>query len=90
MYTETNQLIIDDENCFDIAEAIHAWLTLWHNGISSKEYECLCRSQFKPGPLWSETSVENENIYFDEINRIEPFDETFERLEEFLKAKGEQ
>lgn len=87
MYSEDNKLIINDDNYFDLAEALHAWLSLYHTGQGSIEYNCLSRSQFKPDPMWSESEVERENYFFDEINRIEPYYETFNRLEQFLKDK---
>lgn len=35
------ELKVDGENYCDIAEALHCWLTLNHEGMSSKHYELL-------------------------------------------------
>jgi|688.fasta_scaffold114122_6 hypothetical protein len=61
---------VDSDNYFDVAEALHAVLTLWHGGQYSETYALLCRSQFKPGMAWSESSVEEENPYFEEIEAL--------------------
>lgn len=63
----TNILTVDRENYFDVAEALHAWLSLNHEGQWSETYKLLCRSRFKPGPMWRESRVESENFYFAEI-----------------------
>lgn len=59
---------IDDENYFDIAEAIHTVLTLWHDGKHG--YVLLCRSKFKPGMAWNENKVISENEYYNEVNSL--------------------
>ena len=61
-------LNVTTENYFDIAEALHAWLSLNHEGQWSETYKLLCRSQFRPGASWSESRVEAENEYYPEIN----------------------
>jgi hypothetical protein len=60
-------ITVDQDNYFDVAEALHAWLSLNHEGQWSDTYRLLCRSQFKPGASWSESRVEAENPYFSEI-----------------------
>ena len=66
-----NKMIrVNQDNFFDIAEAIHAVLTMWHDGKSSKSYSLLSQSQFKPSPMWSEYDVESENYYFPEIEQL--------------------
>lgn len=56
--------LLDTENYFEQAEALHTVLTLWHEGQWSKKYELLCRSQFKPGHSWSESDVEENNEFY--------------------------
>lgn len=59
---------IDRDNYFDIAEALHSVLTLWHDGKFG--YELLCRSQFRPGMGYRESDVENENEFYHEIESL--------------------
>lgn len=63
-----NSINITEDNYFDIAEAIHTVLTLWHDG--SYGYVLLCRSQFRPGMSWSEEVVEKENEYYNEVESL--------------------
>lgn len=63
----SNQLTVDRENYFDVAEALHCWLSLNHKGQWSDAYRLLCRSQFKPGPMWTESRCEAENPFVPEI-----------------------
>lgn len=79
---------INSENYFDYAEALHCFLTLWHEGQTSLKYKLLCRSQFKPGPLWSESRVETENDYYAEINE-ENYKALFNELEQYLEESKE-
>ena len=79
-------LKIDNDNYFDVAEALHCWLTLNHRGISSVEYYLLCKSEFKPGYFWSESQVETENYYYNEIDDSN-FERLFNELETFLENK---
>jgi hypothetical protein len=59
---------IDNDNYFDIAEALHAVLILWHDGQYG--YEVLCKSKFKPGMGWSESDVEESNEFFKNIESL--------------------
>ena len=59
--------LLDVENYFDQAEALHTVLTLWHEGQHSTKYRLLSLSKFSPGPMWSESEVEKENIFYSEI-----------------------
>jgi hypothetical protein len=59
--------LVDAENYFEYAEALHAWLSLNHNGQHSVEYVLLSSSQFKPGFMWSESRVKHENSVYGEI-----------------------
>ena len=65
---KASDFIIDDDNYFEIAEAIHTVLTLWHDGRFG--YELLCRSQFKPSPSWYEQNVIDENEFYDDVNSL--------------------
>lgn len=73
---------VNEENYFDVAEALHAVLTLWHDG--GRGYELLCRSEFKPGHGWSESRVEEENEYFAEIEALYEKGTNFEAMEKIL------
>lgn len=75
---------IDSENYFDYAEAIHCFCTLNHSGQWSELYSILSQSEFRPGPLWSESVVENENPVYSELTE-ENVGEIFVELTEFLK-----
>lgn len=72
-------MVIDNENYFDVAEALYAWLSLNHEGQSSDKYSMLCQIDFRPSPLWSESRVEEENFYFAEIDE-ENYEEIFKAL----------
>lgn len=54
---------LDGSNLFEIAEAVHCYATLNHNGMSSDLYLVLSQSLFQPGPLWTETRCLEENEY---------------------------
>jgi hypothetical protein len=71
---------IDEDNIFNISEALHTVLTLHHEGQSSKKYELLSMSPFNPSPMWSESRVEKENHYFQEIESLSEDDEALEDL----------
>ena len=62
-----NLIPIDSENFFDVAEAIHCFCSLNHEGQSSDLYSILSRSEFRPGPMWSESVVEIENCFYNEL-----------------------
>lgn len=79
-------LTVDTENYFDVAEALHAWLSLNHEGQSSDTYALLCRSQFNPGPSWSESRVERDNFYFAEID-ADNVERLMGEVEAFLETK---
>lgn len=61
-------ITVNEENYFEIAEAIHTVLTLWHDGKHG--YVLLCRSHFRPGMGWRETDVIAENEYYSEVNAL--------------------
>ncbi len=82
-------LKIDNDNYFEVAEAIHAWLTLNHEGQASDTYRMLCQSEFKPGMLWSESDVELENEYYPEIND-KNIESLFNQLTDFLNERENQ
>lgn len=60
---------------FELAEALHCYLTLNHEGQSSFKYLLLCKSEFRPGPMWSESRCEIENDIYPTIT-----EENFEAL----------
>ena len=76
---------INSENYFCYAEAIHCFASLNCGGQASELYSILSRSEFKPGPLWSETICEKENAVYTEINE-ENCADLFEELTAFLKG----
>jgi hypothetical protein len=91
---ESIKIEINEENYFDIAEASHAVMTLWHDGKYG--YVILCKSQFRPGPVWRESNVENENDYFhiiesmvvDGMGKFKGYDEIdnlIDELNEFIE-----
>ena len=61
-------MTIDSENVYYIAEAMHCFLTLNHEGQTSDKYGALCRSDFRPGRTWTETRCMATNDYFEMIN----------------------
>lgn len=75
-----NYTLLDKENYFDQVEALHTVLTLWHEGQWSTKYRLLCQSQFKPGPMWSESQVEQENDFYSEIETWKNDDKKLELL----------
>ena len=77
-------LVVDSENYFEIAEALHCWLSLNHAGQWSDTYAMLCRSKFKPGPLWSESECEARNEFVSQINESN-VRETFENLTAYME-----
>ncbi len=60
-------MIIDESNYFDIAEAMHCFLSLNHEGQTSDKYGALCQSDFRPGVHWTETRCTATNDYFEMI-----------------------
>jgi len=74
---------VSRENYFEVAEALHCWLSLNHEGQFSETYKLLCRSRFNPGPLWSESRCETENAYVSEITAENAL-ELMEAVESFL------
>lgn len=89
-----NYTLLDTENYFEQAEALHAVLTLWHGGQASKTYSLLCQSQFKLGMAWSESQVEEENSYFSQIeawaedNDDEKLETLMTEINHYLDTKG--
>ena len=83
-------LEIDEENYFELVEALYTWLVLNHSGQNSVEYELQCRIvdewKFNPGFLYSESKVEENNLYYEEINE-ENFEGLFENLNTFLDER---
>jgi hypothetical protein len=65
-----NEIEINEDNFFEIAEALHTVLILWHGGQYSQTYATLCQSKFSPGPCWSESDVEKENEFFSQIETM--------------------
>ena len=78
---------INEDNFFEIAEAIHCFCALNHSGQTCKFYSILSQSEFKPGPFWSESKVEKENDFYSELTE-ENVEEIFEQLKQFLNSKG--
>jgi hypothetical protein len=78
-------ITINTENFFDVAEAIHCFCTLNHGGQTSELYSILSRSEFKPGPLWSESNVELENDFYSELTE-ENVSAYFDALNEFFES----
>lgn len=77
---------VNEDNYFEVAEAIHCFCTLNHSGQTSELYSILSRSEFKPGAAWSETQVEQENYFYPELTE-QNVSEIFEELTTFLKGK---
>jgi hypothetical protein len=77
---------INSENYFEIAEALHCYLTLNYEGQGSEKYEYLCKSDFRPGLLWSENKVIKENCFYAALTE-ENWKKIFDDLTEFLKEK---
>jgi len=75
---------ITEDNYFEFAEALHCWLSLNHEGQSSKHYYLLCRSEFRPDQLWSESRCEAENEVYRLITE-ENFEELFEELNQVME-----
>lgn len=85
---------VNEDNYFDVAEALHACLIAWHGGQWSETYRLLCRSKFKPGMAWSESLVEQENEYYAEIeelcreNKIEELEKLFNGIDAILNDES--
>lgn len=86
---------INEDNYFEIGEALHTVLTLWHDG--GRGYELLCRSQYRPGLGYSESEVEENNEYFAEIENLltdengkftsyDEIEKLMDKLDEYLEG----
>lgn len=78
------------ENYFDVYEACYTWLSLNHEGQWSPAYELLCKSEFNPGPMWSEHRVVDENPYYGEITRENVEELVEELMEAALRVQDER
>ena len=77
---------INADNYFDYAEAVHCFATLSHEGQWSELYSILSRSEFKPGPFWSEHDVVNDNPVYGEIDS-DNVAILFSELQEYLEGR---
>ena len=77
---------VNDDNYFDVAEAIHAFCILWHSGQNSELYSIFSQSEFKPGMAWSESVVEKENEFYSELTE-QNVSSWFESLNNYLASK---
>lgn len=75
---------INQDNYFEVAEAIHAFCGDWHSGQTSELYSILSQSEFHPGPLWSSEKVELENEIYPLLTE-DNVSELFGRLRTFLE-----
>lgn len=73
---------INNDNYFEIAEALHAVMNQYHDG--GYGYEVLCMSKFNPGYGWSESIVEAENEYFAEIEALAKLDDNYCAIAELM------
>lgn len=73
---------VDEDNFFDVAEAIHAFCALNHTGQNSVLYSILSQSDFNPSPNWSETRVESENQHYIELTE-QNIESIFDQLKAF-------
>lgn len=62
-------LTVNKENYFDVAEALHVWLSLNHAGQFSMEYMILGLLDFNPGLNWTEQSVIDGNEFYPMITK---------------------
>ena len=81
---------LNEDHCFDQAEALHCYLSLNHEGQWSKRYKLLCRSKFKPSPLWSESKVVNNEFYC-EIERLDDdqLEKLMDEMDDFLSKAND-
>ena len=77
---------VTEDNFFDVAEAIHCYCSLNHSGQWSKLYSILSQSEFKPGYGWSESRVEKDNDFYNEITEAN-ISLIFKQLQKFLQDK---
>lgn len=64
------KLMLKEDGYFDLAEAIHCYLSLYHEGQGSFKYALLSRSLFRPGPLWKESRCEKENDFYPLVQEL--------------------
>ena len=57
-----------DHEYFEAYEAVHAFLSLTHEGQFSWQYRMLSGSEFNPGPMWSEDRVMAENMAYERVS----------------------
>lgn len=81
-------MLIDSENVGELAEALHCYFSVNHEGQWSEKYELLCQSVFSPGPLWSESRVIEENYLYPEINESN-YLELFNAVNTYFEARRE-
>jgi hypothetical protein len=62
-------LQMEKHEIFDLVEALYTYAVLNHSGMRSELYSIQSdiSSYFSPGMGWSESQVEEENIYYGEI-----------------------
>lgn len=84
-----SQIEINQDNYFEIAEAIHCYASLNHTGLWSDLYSVLSMSEFRPGMLWSESRCEEENEYVSLLDD-ETCIELAQKLNEFLTERVSQ
>lgn len=65
------QSILKLEKCeiWDLTEALYTYCILWHDGQYSDLYSLQCEigQHFRPGMGFSESTVETENEFYNEI-----------------------
>lgn len=62
-------LAMEKHEIFDLTEALYTFAILNHGGLSSDLYRLQCEisSHFNPGMGFSESEVENNNMFYPEI-----------------------
>jgi len=65
----TPVLTMDKHEIFDLTEALYTFAVLNHSGMYSDLYALQCQigTVFSPGMGWSESDVEENNMYYHEI-----------------------
>ena len=63
-------LLMDKCDIFELVEALYTYCILWHGGQASELYalQCEISNHYSPGIGFSESDVENENMYYHDIN----------------------
>lgn len=63
-------LAMDECEIFELVEACYTFACLNHSGQWSDLYSLMCEigQEFKPGMAWSETQVEQENQFYNDID----------------------